>query len=419
MTASALVIEDEPVARERHSALLRAMGYAVFVAGDGLEAMRVLRNQGDIELALVDWYMEPLNGYAFAAAIRAERRYDHLIMIMVTAEERPDKVAQALQVGVDAHLKKPLQRERLTETIGRVERQRRDESSRTGDTYRSASLKTLTSGVSDRYIGPYEIEAKIGRGSSSSVYRSTHPETGEQVAIKLLHSPLSDEVSRRRFALEAELMAQVEHPHLLRLIDAGTVADMDYLVMDYAGGGDALGLLERHHGRLPERLANRLITQCAMALEALHAGGVAHRDIKPSNIFLDERGDARLGDFGLALSKRYDDHITGAGLTVGTPAYMAPEQIRGIRELAERSDLYSLGATWYHLVTGGPPFEEDTAYGTFLAIERDPVPSPEARGIVLDPVTWRVMERLLAKRHDERPSSAAMLVRLMRQLPQF
>ena len=418
MTRSALVIEDEPVARERHSALLRAMGYGVHTAGDGLAAMQVLRDHKDIELALVDWYMEPLNGYAFAAAIRAERRYDSLVMIMVTAEERPDKVAQALQVGVDAHLKKPLMRDRLATTIQRVEEQRGAERRDHDANYRSAGLKALTAGTTDRHIGPYEIEAKLGRGSSSSVYRSTDPKTGATVAIKLLHSPLSDETARRRFAREAEVMVHIQHPHLLNLIDAGTVADLDYLVMEYAPGGDTLDLLDRHGGNLPEATANRLIAECAQALDVVHQAGVAHRDIKPSNIFLDEDGGARLGDFGLALSKRYDDHITGAGLTVGTPAYMAPEQIRGIRELAERSDLYSLGATWYHLVCGRPPFEEDTAYGTFLAVERKPVPPPADHGVELSPAAWEVMSMLLAKSHEDRPDSAASLVKMMSGLPQ-
>lgn len=414
----ALVIEDEPIARERHSALLRAMGYEVHTAGDGLEAMQVLRENPGIDLALVDWYMEPLNGYAFAAAIRAERRYDQLVMIMVTAEERPDKVAQALQVGVDAHLRKPLKRDRLTETLERVARLRGDDVREPGSAYRSSGLKTLTAGITDRHIGPYEIERKLGRGASSSVYLSTHPETGQKVAIKLLHSPIGDETARRRFAREAELMVRIQHPHMLNLIDAGTVAELDYLVMDFAAGGDTLDLVDEHRGHVPEALANRLMAECASALDTIHQAGVAHRDIKPSNIFLDEFGGARLGDFGLALSKRYDDNITGVGLTVGTPAYMAPEQIRGIRELADRSDLYSLGATWYHLICGRPPFEEDTAYGTFLAVERNPVPHPKESGAEFSPAAWRVMSSLLAKSHEDRPDSAATLVKLMKQLPQ-
>jgi serine/threonine protein kinase len=415
---SALVIEDEPIAQERHGALLRAMGWTVHVAGDGLAAMQVLRSHPEITLALVDWYMEPLNGYAFAAAIRAERRYERLVLVMVTAEERPDKVAQALQVGVDAHLHKPLRKDRLATTLKQIPRLDPEPDRRNDPPYRSSGLKALTDGESDRTIGPYLIEGKLGRGASSSVYLSTHPETGQKVAIKLLHSPLGDEVARRRFAREAELMVHLQHPHVLNLIDAGTVSDLDYLVMEYAAGGDALDLIAEHGGRLPETLANRLITQCAEALATMHHAGIAHRDIKPSNVFLDDRGGAKLGDFGLALNKRYDDQITGDGLTVGTPAYMAPEQIRGVRELADRSDLYSLGATWYHLVCGRPPFEAETAYATFLAVERDPLIPPAQRGVQLSAITWQVMSRLMSKQHSDRPAHIDHLLRMLVDLPQ-
>ncbi|MDA3963793.1 MAG: serine/threonine-protein kinase, partial [Planctomycetota bacterium] len=286
----------------------------------------------------------------------------------------------------------------------------------TRDAAPSSQIPLLAIGAT-RNIGDYEVIGQIGQGASSRVYQGKHMRTGDIVAIKLLHLSSTEAKARKRFASEAAMMSTLRHPNILNLIEVGRVADTDFLVMEYAGGGDAIGLVREHGGKLTEAHATRLILQCAEALVAVHAAGVAHRDIKPSNIFLSKAGDAKLGDFGLALDRHRDAQLTADGMTVGTPAYMAPEQIRGNRDEAQLSDIYGLGATWFHLLCGRPPFDEATAYATFLAVERNPVPDPRTLDISISEDCWIALQLMMKKKHTERPQSVGEVVALLHSIP--
>ena len=212
-----------------------------------------------------------------------------------------------------------------------------------------------------RVIGRYRIEARLGRGGFGEVFAARPVAGTDALAIKLLHPELChapDAVAR--FRREAELLARVEHPGIIRVHEVGVVDDgRPYLVMDRLEGRD----LEAHlgeHKQLSIEAAIAILAPLADALETAHAAGVIHRDIKPSNVFLDRRGGGRvvLLDFGIAkLLEPGAGSLTGSMVAIGTPTCMAPEQILG-GEITPRTDVYGLASLAFHLVTGEPPFRD-------------------------------------------------------------
>lgn len=203
--------------------------------------------------------------------------------------------------------------------------------------------------------GQYRLDAELGAGGMATVYRAHDLRHGRDVAIKVLRPELASAVGADRFQREIQLAARLSHPHILPLFDSGGVGDMLFYVMPVVRGESLRDRLNREK-QLPVADAVRLAREVAAALEHAHAQGVVHRDIKPENILLQD-GHALLVDFGIgkALSEVATDTITQVGMTVGTPAYMSPEQAVG-DDVDGRSDLYSLACVLYELLVGEPPF---------------------------------------------------------------
>lgn len=206
-------------------------------------------------------------------------------------------------------------------------------------------------------IGPYELEAVAGRGSSGVVYRAFDEMSGEAVALKMLDArTLEDPMARARFARECELVGAFAHPGLVRLRAAGSIAHgQDYLVMDLADGPTLKDRLRAQPIGLRAGLA--LIAEAGDALGAMHAAGWVHRDVKPANLVLDEEDHPRILDFGLASRAGADGEarLTKAGFFVGTPLYLAPEQLVGGAP-SPAMDVYALAAMLYEILVGEPPF---------------------------------------------------------------
>ncbi len=193
-------------------------------------------------------------------------------------------------------------------------------------------------------LGPYELIEEIGRGGMAAVYRAYQPNMDRFVAVKVLFRAVAaDGTSLERFQREARLVARLEHPHILPVYDYDGVNDPPYIVMRYMPTGTLKDLLERE--QMPPQEVGYLVGQIASALDYAHRQGVIHRDIKPSNIMLDSEGNAFLTDFGiarLAEGSQTSAGLTGTGIALGTPGYMAPEQGMGTGVDA-RADIYSLG----------------------------------------------------------------------------
>jgi eukaryotic-like serine/threonine-protein kinase len=222
----------------------------------------------------------------------------------------------------------------------------------------STGKKPRTAKAVPERIGKYVIVREVGRGSTGTVYLSHDPYYGRDVAIKVYHGEHGGDedkarVARKMFLSEAHMVGMLQHPQLMPIYDAGEEGDHCYVVTEYVHGARTLAAFCRADDQLRIDVVVEIIFKCAKALHYAHSRGVIHRDIKPSNILYTQEGDVRIIDFGIALVDGAD--ISKIEGIAGSPSYMSPEQVQG-QELTSRSDLYSLGAVMYELLTGARPF---------------------------------------------------------------
>lgn len=244
-------------------------------------------------------------------------------------------------------------------------------------------------------LGQYRLERELGRGGMAVVYLATQPSLNRTVAVKLMSGSLVGEAEfRARFRNEATVVARLMHPNILPVYDYGEVDGTYYIVMAYVPGGS---LDQRLKSPIEIPQVVRLTGQIAEALEFAHGQGVIHRDVKPSNILLGNDGSAWLADFGIARIVESDVRLTRTGAGIGTPEYMSPEQGRGDKVLDGRSDLYSLGAVLYLMLTGTVPFRADSSFLITLKHLQEPVPLPSVRRPGLSKAWDRFILQALAK----------------------
>jgi serine/threonine protein kinase len=210
--------------------------------------------------------------------------------------------------------------------------------------------------VSRTAIGGYQIIERIGKGATGAVYKARQPGTGKFVALKLIANEVAgDSVQRMRFAQECQVTRRLSHPNVVRVLDFGMDGDKAYMVMEYVDG-ESLGARLDRVAKLPEIEALHFIKQVGQGLHAAHKRRLIHRDIKPDNVLVTADGTAKLADLGLAKNLEGDFELTQTKSCLGTLNFMAPEQFEDARRANVRSDLYSLAATLYMMVTGELPF---------------------------------------------------------------
>jgi len=258
--------------------------------------------------------------------------------------------------------------------------------------------------------GRYRLGHKLGEGGFGAVYRATHVEMGTDVAVKIMHPGRGNADAAKRFALEAKRSAGLRHPNTISVFDFGETPDgLLYIAMELLAGQSLAALLERERALSATR-AKHLLVQILAALEAAHERGLVHRDLKPDNVFLVRVGKdpdfVKVLDFGIAKALDVTSGITASGTIIGTPAYMSPEQCRGL-ELDTRADLYSLGCMAFQMLAGRLPFASDNALGFLLAHAQEPPPDLVAVSEGAVPVTLAAwVGRCLAKAPDDRYASA-------------
>jgi tetratricopeptide (TPR) repeat protein len=255
----------------------------------------------------------------------------------------------------------------------------------------------LATALADRY----RIERELGAGGMATVYLAHDLKHDRPVAIKVLHPHLAAVLGAERFLKEIRTTAQLQHPHILPLHDSGEADGLLFYVMLYVEG-ESLGQRITREKQLPVADAVRITSEVASALEYAHRRGVIHRDIKPENILLHE-GSVLVADFGIALAPASGDtRLTEAGMSLGTPSYMSPEQALGERELDARSDIYAVGALLYELLTGAPPFTGPTAQAIIAkTLTEKPVPPSRLRKAIpryLDDTVLTALEKDPANR---------------------
>jgi serine/threonine-protein kinase len=254
-------------------------------------------------------------------------------------------------------------------------------------------------------FGEYLLVELLGRGGMAQVYRAQR--RGEQFALKRpLLSCLDEAEFLERFLREADLGRALHHPNIVRIFERGEVEGVPYFTMELIAGETLHARLRR--GPLPVLEATDLVCQVAEALDYAHLKGIVHRDLKPSNIMILGGGVVKVMDYGIARARRYEG-LTATGAFLGTPEYAAPESAEGLG-WDSRSDLYSLGVTFYESLTGRKPFVGETPYAT-MRMHCTEAPAPPS---ALTPVIPRAVEsvvlRLLAKKPEERHASAEELL---------
>lgn len=259
-------------------------------------------------------------------------------------------------------------------------------------------------------LGPYRIEEMLGYGASAIVYRGVRESDGEVIALKIFRADLSgDAAFKKRFDHEIRAAREVEHRHLVPVIDFGEEQGRLFLAMPYSG--TSLGDRLKTQGPLALEEAIRIVVHAAAGLDALHRHQLVHRDVKPSNILLDEDGVAAIGDFGLSKGASYTE-LTRTGQVVGTVDYLAPELVKG-EKATPASDIYALGCVTYECLTGQPPFADRSVLRIGVAHLEDEPTDPREKRPDVPAALSDVVLRALAKAPAERPSSAVTYAHML------
>ncbi|TWU49189.1 serine/threonine protein kinase [Rubripirellula reticaptiva] len=264
-------------------------------------------------------------------------------------------------------------------------------------------------------LSDFELGDVLGVGTVGTIYIATEIATGEQVALKKLHPAVSqDPTIRARFEREMLILSRLRHPNIIAYYGGGDDNGTLFYAMELVRGGTVKDLLESR-GAFAWPVVVELARQICSALQYAHNHGVIHRDLKPGNLFLTREGEVKLGDFGIARDLRNAD-LTSTGMTVGTHAYMAPEQITGDASISGKADLYALGCCLYEMLVGRKMFNGENFAQLFEQHLR--TPPPHARESVPDcPVELdEVINELLAKRPEDRPFNARKVQAVMLQL---
>ncbi|HJU84377.1 MAG TPA: protein kinase [Holophagaceae bacterium] len=283
---------------------------------------------------------------------------------------------------------------------------------RSGSSPMARPTRRLTLKEGEVFGGRYRIEGIVGKGGMGVVLKAHDEQLDEEVALKVIRPEHAvDESFLEQLKQEIKLARRITHKYVLRTHDYGDAEGVPFVSMEYLRGVTLKQLLD-DRGRLPLPLVLRIGRQVAEGLEAAHAEGVVHRDIKPLNVLFDARGDVKLMDFGLAAP------VAAAGTdkegqVFGTPRYMAPEQVRGER-VDPRTDLYSLGIMLFELASGTPPFDDADVTHLMRMHLTSPVPSVRSAVPDLPSAFAYLLERLMAKRMEDRPSSAAEVVETLK-----
>ncbi|MCS7270371.1 MAG: protein kinase [Gemmataceae bacterium] len=253
-------------------------------------------------------------------------------------------------------------------------------------------------------LGDYDILSKIAEGGMGAVYKARHRHSGAIVAIKIISKDTArNPVLLQRFKQEFDAARLIDHPNVVRALEYHS-QPQPYIVMEYVDG-ESVGQRLQRRGPFDEQEAIRLIAQVCEGLHRAHKQGLVHRDVKPDNILITREGQAKLTDLGLVKDIEADLNLTRTGRGLGTPHYMAPEQFRNAKNVDVRSDIYSLGATLYAMVTGVTPFENTNPLDCWMRKIRNEFPGPrELNPRISERVDWAI-RRAMSAEPERRPAS--------------
>ncbi|MBV8879093.1 MAG: serine/threonine protein kinase [Planctomycetaceae bacterium] len=280
-----------------------------------------------------------------------------------------------------------------------------------------AKLQVQSASSSSKLSIPgYELISRIGQGAMGTVYKAKQVSMDRVVAIKVLSPRYSkDRTFVERFLREARAVAKLNHENIITGIDVGEANGHHYFVMEFVDGAPVTSLMKRD-GRVEEQRCLRIAIQVARALAHAHKNGIVHRDIKPENVMLTGAGAAKLCDLGLAKQTKGDAEVTMDGTSVGTPNYISPEQARGEDKIDIRSDIYSLGASLYHMAVGAPPFSGANPMVVMTKHVTEFPESPRKRYPALSEGFSNLVMKMMQKRREDRPQDPEALIHDLERL---
>ena len=275
-----------------------------------------------------------------------------------------------------------------------------------------------TGDLSGLVLGEYQLLRRLGQGGMSFVYLALQKSLQRKVALKVLKADLAeDETYVKRFEREAQAAAKLAQGNIVQIYEVGHAQGYHFIAQEYVAGRNLRQYIGRH-GAVEPVMAVNVLRQCSLALQVASETGVVHRDIKPENIMLSTKGEVKIADFGLAriVERSSEQALTQVGVTMGTPLYMSPEQVGG-HALDHRSDIYSLGITAYHMLSGNPPFDGENALAVAMRHCNEQAVSlrtirPDVPDNLID-----VIEKMMAKKPEDRHQDAKEILKELRKVP--
>ncbi|MGM9999660.1 MAG: response regulator [Candidatus Bruticola sp.] len=390
-----LVVDDEEFNRDMLSRRLRREGYETFTAPGGREAIALVDTLGRIDIVLLDIMMPEMDGFQTLEKLRTKYSDNSLPVIMLTAIGDSESIVKALNMGASDYVTKPVNIDVLKARI--QSRLAKRQPSQEDCVYvPSAGSK----------LGSYLLKSEIGRGATSTVFLAEDTRLTRQVAVKVLKPEFcADEEALGRFVREAKTVASIDHPGVVGIFEIAH-KPCSYLAMEYLKGTNMSSFV----GVEPLAVAEAVdyAWQIADILTAVHEKGIIHRDLKPQNLIVDDCGCVHLMDFGTAKLLNKESNLTKAGTILGTPRYMAPEQIDGrMGPVGEATDLFPLGLMLYEMISGKKAIEGDSFHSIFYELFfREPDSLIKVNSAVPLPLD-DLCRRLQASKVDERPQTAA------------
>jgi serine/threonine-protein kinase len=387
-----LIADDDPVWRKLLTQNVKKWGYEVIEAEDGRQAWNMIQEHRAPRIALLDWQMPELDGVDICRRIRSSLNLPFIYTIILTSRDSRADMVAGFESGADDYLIKPVDMTILRSRL-------------------SAAVRIVKSVPPPRQIPGYKLLGRLGAGAMATVYKARQLSLNRLVAVKILPKKFSRNPEFvKRFYAEGRAAAQLNHPNIVAALDVGRHGDAHYFIMEYVEGHTVHEHLVKE-GPYPEADAISIAIQVAKALNHAHKAGLIHRDVKPKNILITKDGNAKLADMGLARAVSDREAAEAeAGKAFGTPYYIAPEQIRGKLNIDLRADIYNLGCTLFHMVTGRVPFEGSDVTAILMKHLDEPVIPPDHINPQLTTGISEIIELCMAKKARKRYASTDDLI---------
>ncbi len=406
--AHILIVDDNPYNLELLSRRLIRRGYRTTCVENGEQALAKIF-EGGVDLVLLDIMMPGMNGMEVLAQARERHSKTALPIIMVTSKGESEDVVDALNHGANDYVVKPVD---FPVALARIQTQLSQKQE--FDNSKTRHAQGWMSFEEGEQFGPYAIKAKIGQGAMGAVYKVHDPSLDRVVALKVIlpgHDLSPAQIER--FNREARAIAKIKHPNIVAVYQIGDTPQYFY-TMDFIEGCNLSQMIKKQP--LTPKQAADVCRKIASALDTAHDRGVIHRDLKPSNIMIDAQGEPHLTDFGLAKMESEEEQLTRTGDVLGTPEYMAPEQIDpSCGEVDARSDIYSLGAIFYEMMTGHMPFTGTPIRVLWQKLNQTPQP-PRAINASISESLEIICLKAMAKDKNERYQTALALERAIAEV---